>query len=65
MIPRPSPNQIDCLKRAAQLRDRAEHNDDVFIKTAYLRQAEVWLYLADSDPVEGQDDPDRQPSAEP
>lgn len=54
----PSPNQIDCLSRAAQCRERAERNDDSCVKAAYLRQAEVWLYLAGSDHFEEQDMPE-------
>ena len=53
----PSRNQIDCLSRAAQCRERAERNDDSCVKAAYLRQAEVWLYLAGSDHSEEQDMP--------
>jgi hypothetical protein len=40
------------LSRAAQCRERAERNDASCVKAAYLRQAEVWLYLAGSDQFE-------------
>jgi hypothetical protein len=52
----PSRNQIDCLNRAEQCRERAERNDDAVVKAAFLRQAEVWLYLAESDHFEDGDD---------
>ena len=55
--PQPSPNEIDCLSRAAQCRERAERNDASCVKAAYLRQAEVWLYLAGSDQFEEKDMP--------
>src|SRR5262249_15323118 len=57
LSPQPSPNQIDCLSRAAQCRERAERNDASCVKAAYLRQAEVWLYLAGSDQFEEKDMP--------
>jgi hypothetical protein len=43
----PTANEIECLNRAVDLRERAKRCDDHSTRAVYMQWAELWLWLAE------------------
>ena len=47
MDPQPTANEIECLNRAVDFREKAKRCDDPSTKAVYMQWAELWLWLAE------------------